>query len=282
MSKNIALIDADILAYRSGFAVEQKVVSEEIIDGETWTSVTYDIEPLDNALQIVKDTIDFILLSLNTDQYELYLSGDENFRKDIATIKEYKGNRKKSRKPVHLEDIRQYLINERGAKVSDGQEADDDLGIRQMQLGEQGVITSIDKDLLMIPGKHYNWVKDKKAITNEHQSMLYFFRQLLTGDATDNIPGCPTIGPQRAAKALKGIKTPEDMYQVVYDLYDDKMKGYAHKIVPEMVYNDGKVCYNHWNSNEEIQCTIDDYISEIASLIWIRRKEGEFNVNEFN
>lgn len=271
MSKHTALIDGDIIAYRTGFAVEQKIINEEVIDGETWSTKTYEVEPLENALQIVKDTIDMILFELGTDQFEVYLTGDSNFRKELATVREYKGNRKNARKPIHIGDIRKYLISEYGAKVSEGQEADDDLGVRLTELGEQGVICSIDKDLLMVPGKHFNWVNGKKKVTNNDHANQYFYRQLLKGDATDNIPGCPGIGDKRAAKALTGVTDVRQLSTVVEDLYHQQMEKYSHKIISDMVYKDGKVCYNHWQSGEDRVIPLREYITEIGNLLWIRR-----------
>ena len=61
--------------------------------------------------------------------YKVYLTGKGNFRHDIAVTEPYKGNRKEKEKPVHLEAIRQYLIKDWNAVVSEGEEADDLIAI---------------------------------------------------------------------------------------------------------------------------------------------------------
>ena len=273
--KHTILFDADVLAYRVGFAVEQKVITEEEVAGETWQIKTYEVEPLENALQILKDTVEFILFELGSNDYEMYFTGKSNFRKELATVKEYKGNRKHSRHPLHLADIRKYLISQHGAKLTDGQEADDDLGIRLTELGDCGIIATIDKDLLMVPGKHYNWVNNTKLITTPEQGLQYFYTQLLVGDSTDNIPGCPGIGGKRAEKALHGLTDEKSLWQAVYDLYDTQMSKFAHKILDDMKYEDGKVYYKHWNTGVEMAVPLQDYIEEIGNLLWIRRLPGQ-------
>jgi len=44
--------------------------------------------------------------------------------------------------------------------------------------------------------------------------------QMLKGDQVDNIPGVPGIGPVKAAKALAGLTTEEQMYLAVKELYE--------------------------------------------------------------
>ena len=271
MTTHVALIDADVLLYRSCFAIESKVVTEDVIDGEVWTSTSIEVEPVENAIQIVKDTMEMILFELNTNEYEMYLTGSDNFRKELATVKEYKGNRKNARKPIHLEALREHCVEHFGATVVNGQEADDALGIRLTELGEQGVVASVDKDLWMVPGKHYDWTKGIKKITSDEWGWRYFYTQLLTGDATDNIPGCPGIGPKKAAKALADVAECRQMWTTTYDLYHQQMEKQAHRIVEDMVYKDGDVCYTHWKSGEDRVIPLREYIEEIANLLWIRR-----------
>ena len=81
------------------------------------------------------------------------------------------------------------------------------------------VIVSTDKDLDMIPGLHYDWVKEQGYIVSQEDAMRWFFTQMLTGDAVDNIPGVPGIGPKKAARALEGATTQEQMLEVVRTLY---------------------------------------------------------------
>ena len=180
------LIDADILVYRCGFACK-------------------DDEPVENALHSVKLYINNILDRFKEkDSYQLYLTGKNNFRFDIATIKPYKANR--GEKPKYYQEIRDYMTNVWKAHVTEGIEADDAMAMRQWASPDRStVIASIDKDLKMIPGWHYNFVKDELFDVSLREANRMLFWQLLVGDSTDNIPGIKGVGPKTADKLL-----PED------------------------------------------------------------------------
>jgi 5'-3' exonuclease len=192
-----ALIDADILNYRIGFATNEE--SEDIA-----------IRTMAGFLE------DLLLIDLPEVQtWELFLTGKNNFRTKIAVTAPYKGNRK-SEKPVHYSLLREYLVLSWGAHVSDGIEADDMLSIRCTELGEESVIVTLDKDLDQVPGWHYNFVKKNKYLIDKDEGLLNFYMQFLTGDAVDNIIGVKGIGPKKALKLLDG-KSEHEMWEVVVE-----------------------------------------------------------------
>ena len=199
----IALIDGDMLCYRIGFSCEQ--------------------EPESVAHFTIHDFITDILLDLDkVDTVEVFLTGKNNFRYDIAVTEPYKGNRSDKPKPKHLQSLRQYLIDEWDADVTDGQEADDSISIRATEVGDDAVIVSLDKDFDQLIGWHYNFVKKDLYYVKEDEAQLNFYCQFLTGDRIDNIIGVKGIGPVKATKLLKD-KTPYEMWQVcVEHLGDDR------------------------------------------------------------
>lgn len=150
------------------------------------------------------------------DEYELWLSGGNNFRKLIYP--EYKANRKDMVPPVYLQDCREYLVSVWKAKLSDGVEADDMLGLGQT---DDSVIATIDKDLRMVPGKHYNFVKFILDEVTEGDAIRHFYKQLLIGDKADNITGVVGIGPVKAGKAIDYLNSEQEMLDTVLGLYDD-------------------------------------------------------------
>lgn len=264
------LIDGDVICYRAGFAAEHRIVEIDPEDGSKITRI--EVEPLDHALQNVKEIIEHCMTELGTSDYHIYLTGKTNFRKDVATIREYKANRKNARYPIHLDDIKQYLINNHPTTVSKGQEADDELGIALTRSGDSGIIVSNDKDMLMVPGKHYVFTKDERIVVSEEAGKRHFWTQVLTGDSTDNIMGCPMIGPKKAEKALDGITTDEDYYDVVYGLY----KRQLIKKPPEGITLMGDtVQYVNWKTEEEVYVDLSEFITEIGQLLWIRRQPDE-------
>ena len=66
-------------------------------------------------------------------------------------------------------------------------------------------VVGIDKDLLQIPGNHYNFVKRELRFVDDDEAHLLLMRQCLTGDSADNIPGIRGIGPKKADKLLSGV-----------------------------------------------------------------------------
>ena len=122
LNKLSALVDMDILVYRCGFAADSEVKKEG-----------YDPEELDylaNALGNVNSTMTKILSKL-APTYRGFLSGNGNFREQVATIKPYKGNRDAKHKPKYYKEIKQHLIDRWNAEVIDGREADDALATIQ-------------------------------------------------------------------------------------------------------------------------------------------------------
>jgi hypothetical protein len=237
------IIDGDPLIYRAGYAAERKVVHAILrnVDGEidyykfepdengsaydslkrhledgnksvveTWSESIP--EPVENALQIVKaiigSVVDAVIFRFGNPEprVSVLLSGPDNFRERIATIKPYKGNRDPDAKPYHYQAIRDYLSKRWGATVVHGREADDECSILAWAERKRGlpyIIVTLDKDLDQIPGWHID-VRTKTLYNIEPlDADLYFYQQVLSGDPTDNIQGVPGIGPKKARKFVE-------------------------------------------------------------------------------
>lgn len=135
---------------------------------------------------------------------------------------EYKANRKDVPKPRHLEPLREYLVLEWEAELVDGFEADDAIGIAsQSPESPECIVCSIDKDLLQLPGRHFNFVKRQILEVNSIDANRHFYKQLLIGDATDNIKGCPGIGPVNAERILKGLTSVEELFGACFGAYKE-------------------------------------------------------------
>ena len=195
----IALIDADIVAYRCAAVTENE--SESI------------------ALHQVDELMSRILSDTLANEYKAFLTGEGNFRRTINP--DYKANRKDKPKPKHLKICQDFLQEEWNAEWCVGYEADDALGINAT---DKTIICSIDKDLLMIPGLHYNFVKQMFIDVNELSGIKHFWKQMLIGDTSDNIKGVDKIGPVKAAKLIDYQEYEMDMFKTVYDIYQDRSR----------------------------------------------------------
>lgn len=225
------LIDADSIVYSCGFAAQRKVHGVVVA------------EPLANALNNVRMLLGGLQTDLERkltragekiDDFEVYLTGKNNYREKIATIRQYKGNRDPRHKPVHYDAIREYLVKKWDAKVVHGYEADDAVAMAQHQSEhESTVICSIDKDLKTVPGLNYNFRKKELSIISPLQAKRAFWTQVLQGDATDNIGGCYKVGPrgaQRYLEELRPVVIVSDYEKAAYKLclkaYEDSIKAY--------------------------------------------------------
>lgn len=193
----IALIDSDIVSFRAAATVP-------------------DQEAEDIAILRCDKTMRDILDATESDQYKSFVTGPGNFRKHINP--EYKANRKDKEPPIHLQACREFLINEWNTEVCEGYEADDALGINQTP---SSIICTIDKDLDMIPGLHFNWVKGEIYEVSEIEALKFFYKQLLIGDKSDNITGVVGIGKVKASNLIDHLETEEEMLKVVKSLYND-------------------------------------------------------------
>lgn len=266
-------LDGDILVFRAGFAAEKTAYYLKSIAGEpkrfqykkeadqyiqehglnpALLESYREVEPLPNALHTVKLMLYSLqeALQVTKDEITICLSGSDNFRYHVAKTKPYKGNRDAAHRPTHEKAIKDYLINQYTTVISDGEEADDYIGRQHyamwVQDPESTCIATLDKDLNMIPGLHYNFSTNKSYVIDEKQANYIFWKQLLTGDPTDNIPGIPKMGPVTAERVLANVDE-EDYAQVVANEY-------------KKAYGDG------W----------EEKMTEMGRLIWIRRREDEW------
>lgn len=253
-----ALVDGDILVYVCGFAAEETTYCAE--DGELFGTLGQakkhsednklsldkiealtEAEPKSHVFHLIKNVLSRVKTRTGAKEVKIYLTGVNNFRDAVATIRPYKGNRV-ARKPHHYDNVRSYLIDKQGAEVVDNMEADDALGINQ---SKDSCICTIDKDLDMIPGYHYNFQKDRLYDVPKSIATKNFYTQLLTGDTTDNIVGVPKIGIKTAKRILDKCTDEEDMYW-------ECLKAYAGQYTKPY-----------------------EALLENGRLLWILREEGE-------
>ena len=266
----LALIDGDIIVYRAGFAAEKKNwilyhgEGPEMVPFESKTDLNKFVK--DNEITefacdsqlVVQDVsfavnnlitvLDAVKKQLNPDKMRVFISGKDNYRYKIATVKPYKGNRDDAHKPAHYEALRNYLIKYHKCWVSDNEEADDTIGIAATECASRGVpcvVVSTDKDLDMIPGAHFNWVKGLEYSITPEEAMMNFYLQLLSGDATDNVPGVPGIGIAKAQKLLSALAggPEEELYTHVWATYKDHFPDLTDEQVDAMVLEMGRLLW---------------------------------------
>lgn len=224
------------------------------------------------TLHMHRDAYKFGVTPIKEVNLWLSPSDGSNFRYSVINTAGKRGLGYKAgrpEKPHYLPLAKECLKNMFGAREILGYEADDACSMYQT---DETILCSKDKDLNMIEGLHFNMmydeffnvekggigeyiVKEKNKI--ECRGLLAFYQQLLTGDATDNVPGCgnpmkanykipPSFTIKTAVDYLKDCNTEQELLKKVISAY--------------------KIYYgNSWHA----------VLLEISDLVWMVRTENE-------
>lgn len=227
-----ALIDFDSILYQSVYRIvsfsemREAIVSYGKEGAKQWIlSEVYErgINRTENMLLQMQNHLEMVF-PIEITEWRLYLTTcKNNFRHKL--VDDYKAKRKKNKYVWLLRE--HYVMN--GAICSDELEADDLIYDDAKKYGFLDcLVISIDKDLKQIGGYFWSYYKqnakdiDGNFILNEYgnkekeykqqvpifisekEAELFFYTQVLTGDAGDNIKGLKGIGKVRAKKLLDG------------------------------------------------------------------------------
>lgn len=288
MERTVVLIDADVLLYRAGFAsqrtfhrfvkldgvkidfhemslseVKEKLAEINLTKANGSLYKCIKPQPESYARQVLFSMINRIVKMCPADEYRYYVSDNEtlNFRLKVAVTQPYKGNRV-AKRPAHYEFLRNLVIDTYAPIILPCVEGDDAIGIDACAIKDKTIIASIDKDLDMLPGWHFNLVSEKLYFTEDPGELYltknrkkvfggglkWFYAQMLLGDTSDHIPGVPGYGPVKAYGALQPLKNEQEFFEEVYSIYQDK--SISHRFL------------------------------EVADLLWIQRATDEFKSTE--
>lgn len=198
------LVDTETYLFRAAASAEYEVE----FTTDKWTYLT----DISQAKVIFSQEIER-MQDIAPDHSVVQVMGDKNnFR--YAIYPDYKSNRRKYRRPAGYSALREWVREQWPTTELENIEADDGVGL----LYEEGdIICSRDKDLKTVPGLHLDGqgVVDVSTAEADYR----FYCQVLTGDATDGYPGCPSIGPKTAAKLLADCRDEESMWAAVVKAY---------------------------------------------------------------
>ena len=231
-------LDGDIILYSVAFAAKD--------------------DPIAFACRSARSVCEQIMQQLGAEGAEVYLTGDGNYRLQYGCdTYPYKGTRK-SEKPIHFAALKEYMIDSLGAEIVHGEEADDKLGYMAYQHGHD--IATLDKDLYGVPGWHWNWRRKELFNVSPEDADRFFYKQLLTGDATDNIPGLFKRLGQKATRRL--LDPIEDMFDAA------EMYAYVRDVYSQAFDKVG-MCV------DEKEQILDDWLLRQGRQLWIRREAGQ-------
>lgn len=195
------LIDGDMVCFRACSSVEKEI---------DWGN---DIWTLHVNLNEAKERFESIMEMILTDALDVHkyhgafevkfcFSDTSNFRR--AILPTYKANRAGKRKPVGYKALVSWVKAECDTITKANLEADDCMGIfaTKPMYRDKCIIISGDKDLLCIPGYHYDFLRKEYGHSSDEDSLRHFYMQTLMGDATDGYSGCPKVGKVTAQRIL--------------------------------------------------------------------------------
>lgn len=193
MKKRI-VIDADSLIWVIAYQFSEEIFSPE----DKWI--------VENrcTLELKK-----LLMKTEATEYIGLMGGkDPVFRNKLAVTQPYKGTRVEKPEwyltvsPI----IKEYLATKYGFVYVEGIEVDDAVSMiataHVPSPDVELVLASKDKDMLQIPGNHYNYSTGVWLQVSEDQAEVNLWEQMLKGDTSDSVQGIPGVGPKKATSIL--------------------------------------------------------------------------------
>jgi len=193
----IALIDADILLYQTVLAVSEEAEFDDEIVGPYLD--------MKQAREQLLTTAERWRELAGCDALAFYLSDLDNSRSWRRRMyPPYKANRIRP-KPMGYGLLREWLECYATCHWFETLEADDAIAIAHTRPSEEPtVVVSEDKDFFQLPGLFFRTQHAEEGvleITPEEGERSHLV-QTLSGDRSDNYPGCPTVGPVKADRLL--------------------------------------------------------------------------------
>jgi 5'-3' exonuclease len=191
-----------------------------------------------------------IIKEMESGDYKCYLGtpGDRTQHR-FKIFPAYKANRANTPKPKYFTDVYNYIKDNYNTEIVEGIETDDILSIEQrkhtiefydkedecINASGETCICTIDKDLNIVPGWHYNFVKKEKYWMSELDGLKCLYKQILSGDVSDGIPRIkPKVVLTKWYKQIDKAETEQDIINIVreclFKIYLEDFKKQQYEI----------------------------------------------------
>ena len=195
-------------------------------------------EPFSLVSNAVDGMFRKIMYQLKTKNYSAYIGEGKSFRVERSTILEYKGQRKDTLKPLHLEEVSNHLIKKYSPEVVTYYEADDRVVMDAYRNKDKCVI-GVDKDYFGCDVLFFNANQVDKGIQDcsglgslylntkgevKGIGRMFFYHQILSGDSSDNYKANSANseyewGDKSSYKLLKDCKTDKEALEAIKQGY---------------------------------------------------------------
>lgn len=195
-------------------------------------------EPFSLVSNAVDGMFSKVMYQLKTKNYSAYIGEGKSFRVERSTILEYKGQRKDTLKPLHLEEVSNHLIKKYSPEVVTYYEADDRVVMDAYRNKDKCVI-GVDKDYFGCDVLFFNANQVDKGIQDcsglgslylnakgevKGIGRMFFYHQILSGDSSDNYKANSANpefewGDKSSYKLLKDCKTDKEALEAIKQGY---------------------------------------------------------------
>jgi len=203
------ICDADSISFLLGWSFKTQNLDQS---PESYTK----------AIQITDQFISDILVGAKATEYMGFLGGVHPTFRHLSNH-EYKANRGLTKPDWYnqwagLVNLR--LKNYWKFNYIEGIEAEDAVSMIAHHYNyKDTVIAHIDKDLMQIPGLHYNYSTQEANLVSSTEAARSLYKQVLMGDTTDNLPGIPGIGKKKALVILSNGNNSTDFMMLALDAF---------------------------------------------------------------
>lgn len=242
---------------------------------------------LHDAMTYLDYNIGMIKKAMDSEDYRLVIGGEGNYRHDYAQRVPYKGSRKE--KPILFLEIKEQFLSKYKNKVivSDGIEAEDYVArmgyISSKEQARTGkwpyLISFIDKDVKQVycPYLNYDKLEEGIQLMTPIECMRHFTKQLILGDATDDIEGINTLPEEIYTKySIRKVKTVGETTSVALLASCTTVKEMFERVVEvyKASYGEEPIEFVS-HRNEKLSWTWLDFLKETAILVYLQRHEDE-------
>lgn len=203
------IVDSDSISFLLGWSFKSQNLDQ---------SPESFVKAIETTDQFIKD----ILIGSKATEYMGFLGGVHPTFRHLSNH-DYKANRGLTKPDWYntwagLVNLR--LKNYWGFNYVEGIEAEDAVSmIAHYHNYKDTVIAHIDKDLMQIPGLHYNYSTQASNIVSSVEAARSLYKQVLMGDTTDNLPGIPGIGKAKSMKILANGNNSIDFMMLALDAF---------------------------------------------------------------
>ena len=189
-----AIIDLDSVAYAAGNGV--KLLGPDGLpireDGKRFV---YRDKTKQELIESVDSVMENILKTSEATHYIGYIKGQRTTEKRLSINPDYKAQRSQI-PPTWWWGVKSAFITQWGAIEANGYEVDDFVLATKNLLKDDSFIVAIDKDLLSLEGRHYNWRTQEWIDVSKVAASVKFWTDMIVGQPIDNIKGIPGKGPK--------------------------------------------------------------------------------------